>query len=320
MFGLRLRSTAASIVLLAAALTATTAAPAAASCASLGFQTTDATPGLAGYGGKLWLSWTGTNLVEGGNLNFISFDGSCFGTKFKSPQTASHGVALASFNGRLYAAWTGTDSTGHLNVMSSTDGVNWTSPTTLSDTSPTTPAMVAFKGQLWLAWTGSDHVSQGFGHINLKSSSDGVHWSATQTLSDTTPALDGPGLTQFTDPAGNFLQLAWTGTNNPSTIWAFQSASGTSWFDHTNTGLSGIAPALAPAIHHPLVMSTLNPSNGILLYTSLDGVQFSSFSSLGVGGIAGQALATFNSNVWEAYTTGTSQANDQLGLVSFPSA
>src|SRR5262249_30092018 len=49
---------------------------------------------------------------------------------------------MATFNNKLYVGWTGTDT--HLNLMSSSDGVNFDDTFTISDTSIQGPSLAGF--------------------------------------------------------------------------------------------------------------------------------------------------------------------------------
>jgi hypothetical protein len=109
--------------------------------------------------------------------------------------------AITTFKNQLYLAWRGTDD--HLNI----ENLATNSKTTLPDVDTTSaaPALAPFGGRLVLAWTGTDAQH----HLNVLSSTDGVHWGDKGTLAQTTFASDGPALAAYSGS----LVLGWTGTD-----------------------------------------------------------------------------------------------------------
>jgi len=172
-------------------------------------DTSSAAPALVEFGGKTLLVWSSN---FDGALNVATVAKGQTGYELQSKVTlvgdTSNNPTPAStvFNGRLYLAWTAAD--GHLNVISSTDGVNFTNKVTLGDTSNVGPALAGFNGRLYLGWTGLD------GHLNLESSANGTSFSNKVTLSATSVAA--PALTAE-QPAVQgrppLLVLGWTFTS-----------------------------------------------------------------------------------------------------------
>ena len=80
-------------------------------------------PGIAPHDGRLVLAWAGPHKIN----VLTSYDGHRFFDKVTLDEKTVASPALASVGGRLFLAWTGTDSDGHLNLLSSYDGVNWAS-------------------------------------------------------------------------------------------------------------------------------------------------------------------------------------------------
>ena len=96
--------------------------------------------------------------------------------------------ALAVFNdGNLWIAYIGK-ATGHVELISSTGGANWSLQS--SDTgqsSKIAPSLVVFKNKLWAAYIG-----EATGRVELISSKDGSQWSAKSDIgqaSQFAPAL-----------------------------------------------------------------------------------------------------------------------------------
>jgi hypothetical protein len=117
----------------------------------------------------LVFAWTGTD----GRLNVQ------IGASGQPPlsQTSNNGPAIAFFNNTYYLAWTGTN--GQLNVITSNDGVNWTEPNTLPETSNNAPTLaVSPSNQLYLGWTGTD------GKLNALTLL-GTGWGNKVTLKET---------------------------------------------------------------------------------------------------------------------------------------
>lgn len=162
-------------------------------------------PSLAAFNGKLYLAWAGTDSAH--HLNVAaSSDGTTFGTPTVLNNTAASdtGPAITVFNGLLYIAWQGGD--GALNVISSSDGVNFGNQLLVSNyTSSCTPAIAATSGILYVAYCFSTNDGSGF---DVASSVDGVNWSASGTVPPGeftyyTPALavyDGDLVSAYTFP------------------------------------------------------------------------------------------------------------------------
>src|SRR5262249_10483762 len=112
------------------------------------------------------------------------------------PETSFSAPAITWFRNELYIAWRGTDD--RVNI----EDVSTGHKTTLSETTSAAPALAVYNRRLVLAWTGTDAQH----HLNVLSSTDGVHWGNKGTLAQTTFASDGPALTAY----GRFLVLAWT--------------------------------------------------------------------------------------------------------------
>jgi hypothetical protein len=164
-------------------------------------------PALAVFKGRLYLAWTG-GLNE---LNIeSSSDGVHFSNKVTLDLTSRVAPSLAVFDGRLTMCWAGLD--GRINLISTPDGTHFGNQVILNQSSNQAPSLAAYGGQLWIAWTGIDE----FHHLNLISSSDGVHFpkAAFQTSQE---SLTAPAMTveqSATPGQPSCLVLAWMGTNN----------------------------------------------------------------------------------------------------------
>jgi hypothetical protein len=119
-------------------------------------------------------------------------------------QTTFWQPALAAFNGKLYLAFAGTDR--QLNVMSSTDGLNFGTPVVIpNNSSQVGPGLAAFNGSLYLAWAGTDSRHR----INYVTSTDGVTWGG-QTLFGNEASVGNPALAA----SSTQLLIAYNGVNS----------------------------------------------------------------------------------------------------------
>jgi hypothetical protein len=228
-------------------------------------DTSNAAPALVEFGGKTLLVWSSS---FDGALNVATVANGQTGYQLQSKVTlvgdTSNNLTPAAtvFNGRLYLAWTGAD--GHLNVISSADGVKFTNKVTLGDTSNVGPTLAGFNGRLYLGWTGLD------GHLNVESSADGMSFSNKVTLGDTsllsTPT---PGKFQDLSPAlatfGGRLYLAWTGADTHLNVES--SANGTSFSNKVTLSNATSANAPALTVEQPTVQG--RPSLLVLGWTNV---------------------------------------------------
>lgn len=126
-----------------------------------------------------------------------------FSNKVILPETSIDGPALSSAGTESVIAWTGTDTTHHLNVETSGNGLSFASKLTLDETSPFRPdvALASQGGAVAVAWTGSDDNHS----LNVLYDVYGRQKKLTlwNENSFTAPALlIGPG-----------MYLAWAGTD-----------------------------------------------------------------------------------------------------------
>jgi hypothetical protein len=83
------------------------------------------------------------------------------------PEFSTVSPAVAVFNRKLFVAWIGTNDRRQLNIMSSTDGLNFGNKFILGESSHFRPALTsAFtgpdesNGKLFRAWTGTEKTLQ----------------------------------------------------------------------------------------------------------------------------------------------------------------
>jgi hypothetical protein len=209
-------------------------------------------PALARFSSGNSLAWTGL----GGGLNVAGLP-SNIGELLEPPpagrrpnfkkylrtgletETSIGAPDLAPFNGRLYVAWAGTDGSGHLNVISSSDGESWDPATkrTLPELSASGATLHPFGNQLFLAWTGVD----GAGSVNLMSSTDGLNFGGKEVLPGAHSIDAAPSLCVVTDPSGSGsrLYVGWTdrGTNKLQIV--LRQPNGQGAFDYPHEGFFG---------------------------------------------------------------------------------
>lgn len=101
-------------------------------------------------------------------------------------------------------AWTGTDAAHHLNLMTSSDGLNYGNKRILAETSPAAPAVtVTSSGAVAIAWIGTDpHHS-----LNILLN---AYSSSPQKLILVDNSFTGPALVS----RNGALLLAWAGTDS----------------------------------------------------------------------------------------------------------
>lgn len=156
-------------------------------------------------------------------------------------ETALGGPAMINRNNTdLVLGWTGTDNPSHLNVIFSTDGLNWVNKVTIPN--ETTPNAVALAfdpaaNRTFIAWTGRDSSHS----LNVMSSQDSAlhNWGNKHTLNER--SNHGPALLMF----NGRLFLAWTGTDNRLNV-KWSTDLGATWQNkRTLNETSPTEPALA---------------------------------------------------------------------------
>ena len=128
----------------------------------------------------------------------------------------THVATLGVMGGKLFIAWRGTGN-NRLNVMSSTNGTTFGNKVTLTDTTPSGPALVGLGAKLLLAWRGV-----GNNQLNVMQSTNGTAFSHKVTLGETT--VSRPGL----HASGGRAILTWQGNGNQF-LNALVSSNGSAW-------------------------------------------------------------------------------------------
>jgi hypothetical protein len=185
------------------------------------------TPAMAVHNGRLFVAWTGTdpshriNISSTTNFDSVEFTS----TKQVLDETAHSNPALASYRGRLFLAWAGGGGLGgaepnlQLNLMSSADGTNWSTPIeriTLSHKSTYGPALAVQRttdgsDYLFISWASvdrnivyvsyapDDNISQ------LETGWKAVTWDGSHLAG----SLASPTMTS----AGQRIYVNWLGAN-----------------------------------------------------------------------------------------------------------
>jgi len=177
----------------AAALSFTSTVPAASSPLIRSTMGTSA----AVFNGQIYLAFQS----KGGNYLWISTssDGTTYtdpGTSYKSIQMA-YAPSIATYNDALYVAY--TTSTGSVDVITSTDGVNFSTPVAIytpgTDVEvPATgpPSLVVYAGELFAFWE-ADYPDSN--QIKVASTSNGQTWYESVGYGCQYTAQTNPGVT-----------------------------------------------------------------------------------------------------------------------------
>lgn len=124
-------------------------------------------------------------------------------------ESALGGPAMINRSDRDFVlGWSGTDSPSHLNVIVSTDGLNWVNKVTIPNESTPNALALAFDGsagRTFIGWTGTDSAHS----LNVMSTQDSTlhNWGNKHTLHE--QSGHGPALLMF----NGRLFIAWTGTD-----------------------------------------------------------------------------------------------------------
>ncbi|HEV8487247.1 MAG TPA: hypothetical protein VGV87_27110 [Blastocatellia bacterium] len=188
------------------------------------YLASSAAPSLTVFNNAVYVAWRGSD----GTLNIMPISGT---TPSQPAWTGADAPALGTLNNSvLYVGW--RDSKDNLWYMTSTDGINFTTPVELKQTSPHAPAFVEFNGFLYIAWTGN-----GDNHLNVMRIVD----TKPVTLGETSSCA--PTLSV----AGGLLYIGWVGSD-PNNVLNVLSSTDAIHFgskaeiqETTNAGLSMVA-------------------------------------------------------------------------------
>jgi hypothetical protein len=159
--------------------------------------------------------------------------------KLTLPESALGGPALAKWKDyALILGWSGTD--GHLNIITSIDGINWQNKVTISTETTSHELSLAFDNssvapRIFLAWTGQDAC------LNVMSSTDRNLQSWGNKSTSTETSAHGPALLFI----NGRLFLAWTGTDSRLNVMSSADLGATWQPKVTLNETSSTEPALA---------------------------------------------------------------------------
>jgi len=145
-----------------------------------GNQQTVASVGIAYFKNAIWCAFRGvssTKLYAMPSSTWKNVD---------TGQSTAVGPAMTVFNNQLWIAFIG-EATGHIEVISSSNGTSWGGWTNTHQSSRVAPAMAVFDKKLWIAFIGQDS-----NHIEVIWSKDGTSWNtmpATGQSSHVAPAM-----------------------------------------------------------------------------------------------------------------------------------
>jgi hypothetical protein len=164
--------------------------------------------------------------------------------KVTLPETALGGPAMINRNDQDFVlGWSGTDNPSHLNVIFSSDGLNWHNKVTLPNETTPNALALAFdvgappNGRAFIAWTGTDWSHS----LNVMSTQDGAlqNWSNKHTLNE--QSNHGPALQML----NSRLFIAWTGTDSRLNVMSSADLGGTWQNKRTLNESSPTEPSLA---------------------------------------------------------------------------
>lgn len=162
-------------------------------------------PALTVFNGRLIIAFVGSgNALTVADITGILAPGfqTPTTTTLSSFVTAGSAPSLCVFGAQLYLAW--TDSNRNLQIITSTNAVNFTSTPATGQQALGGPSLASWGGTLWLAWTGTDT------DLNLLAyagASESLPKFVSKEASHVGPAL-------CADIQGGVLHYAWTGTDN----------------------------------------------------------------------------------------------------------
>lgn len=170
-------------------------------------------PTLTGFGGQLWLGWTGTDASGTVNVLAMGANGHIPGTLTLltgASSAASPTLVTDTTNNQMLAVWQDKGS-ALLNLAQTTDGTTWTTePATTQSThvAPDLTAIIAAPDGMapyeW-AWTSTG----GSRAINLMQGTTLTDWQPSLTLRESSPF--GPLIGYVGSP--HEVMLVWTGTD-----------------------------------------------------------------------------------------------------------
>lgn len=143
-------------------------------------QASKLSPALTAWGPALWAAF------QGDDKQIYVASSSNWATKTSTGQSSAIAPAVALFNGDLWVAYIG-ETTGHVELVSSSDGSHWGNKIDTGQSSTFAPALTVFNGDLWVGYIG-----EATKHVELVSVDTAGHVSAridTGQASQMAPAL-----------------------------------------------------------------------------------------------------------------------------------
>lgn len=142
-------------------------------------------------------------------------------TKVVLGETSIDGPAIANMGNGTVLAWTGTDALHHLNIMTSTDGLNYSNKHILPETSLWRPAILFIVGgrglpygTIALAWTGTDPAHT----LNLELISTPDFTAKEKITYWGQTSFTAPALTSINGDINSDIYLAWAGVDSAHTL------------------------------------------------------------------------------------------------------
>jgi hypothetical protein len=268
-------------------------------------QSSSRSPAMTTFNGKLYVAYV--NDGSGGlyitsSSDSINWSGGTFTKQYIATLSEEDDPikllpTLAVYNNTLYMAYIAGDGSYTLMIASSSDGINWSTGTPVSNIkSSDTPSLAVFDNKLYVAFVANKSNSL------FIDSYDGTNWSSATPISN-------PSVTQYSSEApslaafNNKLYVAFVSSNKNSNV-LIASYDGTSWSNDTSTGqVSQAAPILTVFQNELTIAFADNGLNEHLLYTSSsDGTNWPDSTW-----IAGQythkapALAVLNGKLYIAF-------------------
>jgi hypothetical protein len=193
-------------------------------------------------------------------------------------ETALGGPAMIDRNEVDFVlGWSGTDDPSHLNVILSTDGLNWGNKFTIPNETTPNAVTLAFDGstnRTFIGWTGTDF----FHSLNVMSSMDPSlrAWGNKHTLNE--QSNHGPVLLMF----NGRLFIAWTGTDSRLNVMSSADLGATWQNKQTLNETSPTEPAIAVFGGKLILMwNGTDFENHLNFIESADGIHWSNKITLG---------------------------------------
>lgn len=219
----------------------------------------------------------------------------------KTNQTTQSTPSICEFKGKLYFAFRSNDRSNKLFVISSNDGINWSSHIETRQTTGAGPAICVYNNQLYIAFRSNDSSHR----LLIISSTDGKNWSSNTNTGQTTTSA--PAICKFK----NKLYLAFKSNNSSNKLLIISSDNGTSWSSHTDTKQStGTSPGISEFQGQLYIaFKSNNSSHKILTISSNDGINWSSNKDTGQSTESSPAICKFNGQLYIAFKSNNSSNN-----------